>query len=92
WAPKGGAPLAWEPVPGCPEDTLTPKPEMRYSPIIDDILVAAREKRRPRVSLYDGRQAQEMVQAVYDSYVQGRRVALPLAERTHPLKGWNRQA
>lgn len=85
WAPKG-EPLKWEPVPECPEDTLTPKPAMRYSPIVDDMLVAAREGRRPRVSLHDGRQAQEMVQAVYESYVQGRKVALPLAERTHPLK------
>ena len=93
WAPKGvapkGAPLEWEPVPGCPEDTLTPKPEMRYSPIIDDVLVAVREGRRPSVSLHDGRQAQEMVQAVYESYVQDRRVALPLAERAHPLKRWS---
>ncbi|HUW61136.1 MAG TPA: Gfo/Idh/MocA family oxidoreductase [Candidatus Bathyarchaeia archaeon] len=92
WAPKAGGPLEWEPVPGCPEDTLTPKPAMRYSPIIDDMLVAAREGRRPRVSLHDGRQAQEMVQAVYESYVQGRRVALPLEERMHPLKSWNAQA
>jgi len=92
WAPKGGAPLEWKPVPGCPEDTLTPKPAMRYSPIIDDLLVAAREGRRPRVSLHDGRQAQEMVQAIYESHVQGRKVSLPLEERAHPLKSWNAQA
>jgi len=87
WAPKG-KPLAWEPLPHCPADTYTPNPRVRYSPIIEDVLAAAKEGRRPRVSLHDGRQAQEMIQAVYESYVQGRRVKLPLAERDHPLKRW----
>jgi hypothetical protein len=30
-----------------------------------------------------------MIQAVFDAHVQGKRVALPLVNRAHPLKNWS---
>ena len=37
---------------------------------------------------HDTRAALEMILAVYESHRQGTRVALPLADRRHPLARW----
>jgi hypothetical protein len=60
----------------------------RNAPLIDDLIAAIEEDREPAVSLKSGRDAHEMIQSTFDAYVQGKRVALPLQERTHPLKRW----
>jgi len=52
-------------------------------------LVAAIEAGREHVSSgRDGLIALEAVLAVYESHRQGRPVALPLADRAHPLESW----
>lgn len=91
WAP-GGKSVAWEPLPGTPTVDLKNSKVGHYSPIVDDLIAAIDEDRRPRVSLRDGRIATEMIQAVFESHVQGRPVQVPLKQRDHPLKRWTRGA
>ena len=50
-----------------------------------DLLRAAAENRDPISSGRDSRRAMEMVLGVYASHLEGRRVALPLGPRGHPL-------
>jgi len=87
WAPSGGE-AVWKPLPDVPgfdgEDH-----RKRNQPIVDDLMAAIQEDRKPAVSLQDGRVAQEMIQAVFESCVQGRRVPVPLEKRSHPLKRWS---
>jgi len=87
WAP-GGREAAWKPLPGAPDCSALEQPRQRNKPIVDDLIAAIEEGREPAVSLRDGRIAQEMIQAVFASHVQGQRVAIPLEKRAHPLKGW----
>ncbi|MBI4558324.1 MAG: Gfo/Idh/MocA family oxidoreductase [Candidatus Hydrogenedentes bacterium] len=87
WAP-GGKSVQWEPLPGAPDMSMKDPVAERNLPIINDLIASIIEDRRPKVSLQDGRDSLEMIQAVYDSYVQGRRVELPLKDRTHPLPRW----
>ena len=86
WAP-GGKDAAWEPLPGAPEVVVKDRALEANTPIVDDLLAAIREDRRPRVSIQDGRDSLEMIQAVYAAYLNGGRIPLPLAKREHPLKG-----
>ncbi len=84
WAP-GGRDKAWEPIPDMPPfDEKQPEME-RNAPIVADLIAAIKENRRPKVSLQDGRDSTEMIQAVYEAYLHGGRVPFPLKERTHPL-------
>ncbi len=85
WAP-GGKAIAWEPLPGAPDFKVKNAALENYAPIISDLIDAIHEDRRPRVSLQDGRDSLEMIQAVYEAHLSGGRVALPLKERVHPLK------
>ena len=52
-------------------------------------MLAIAENREPDCSLQDAARAVEMVQAVFAAHVAGGKVALPLAQRSHPLKGWS---
>jgi predicted dehydrogenase len=56
--------------------------------LVRDLLAAVVEDRPPLAGGHDARAALEMIMAVYASHVAGQRVALPLAERTHPLARW----
>jgi hypothetical protein len=56
--------------------------------IADDLIAAIEEDRRPAFSIHDGLASWEMIQAVFESCVQGTRVTLPLTNRTHPLTRW----
>jgi predicted dehydrogenase len=56
-----------------------------------DLLAALEEDRQPLSSGHDARAALEMIMAVYESHIRGQRVALPLAERGHPLARWTGQ-
>jgi len=51
-----------------------------------DLLCAAAEVRDPLSSGRDARWALEMVHGVYASHLAGRRLPLPLADRSHPLQ------
>jgi predicted dehydrogenase len=53
--------------------------------VVDDLLAAIREKREPACSGANAAKAIEMAMAVYRAGLGGTRVALPLAERGHPL-------
>ncbi len=93
WSP-GHTGAKWQPIPDAP--ALSPgiekDPRQRNKPIVDDWLAAVHEDRIPAVSLQDGRHAQAMIQAVFESCVQDKRVTMPLENRTHPLKrrqAWN---
>ena len=79
--------IGWEPLPGAPGTELAHPEVDRYAPIVNDLIAAIEENRRPRVSLQDGRDSLEMIQAVYAAHFAGGRVELPLKERRHPLQG-----
>lgn len=53
--------------------------------VVDDWLNAIAEQREPESSGRNAMRAVEMVMAVYQSALSGARVALPLAQRAHPL-------
>ncbi|GLQ56156.1 Gfo/Idh/MocA family protein [Devosia nitrariae] len=51
-----------------------------------DLMKAAEERREPKSSARDGRWTLEMALGIYQSHLSQRRVALPLADRSHPLE------
>ena len=53
--------------------------------IVRDVLKSREEGREPINSGRDGRWALEMIHGVYESHLSGKRVALPLTNREHPL-------
>ena len=53
--------------------------------VMDDLLAAIEQSREPECSGRNAMRAVEMVLAVYHAALTGRRVALPLTERGHPL-------
>ena len=53
--------------------------------IVRDLIRAIHTDGQPKGSIYDGRAALEMILAVYDSHARRSPVALPLADRSHPL-------
>ena len=56
------------------------------------MVLAARleEDREPMGSLNDARWAREMVQGAFASHAAGgKKLALPLEQREHPLKSWS---
>lgn len=55
--------------------------------IVEDVLQAREQGRRPVSSGHDGRWALEMIHGVYAAHLYGERVALPLENRNHPLSG-----
>jgi predicted dehydrogenase len=86
WTP-GATGAAWELPPDMPEVALR-GPVDHYRPIIDDLIAAIEEDREPEVSIKHGRDAQAMVQAVWEAPLHGGRVAMPLERRDHPLGRW----
>ena len=55
---------------------------------VTDLVAAIEEGREPICSGRDGVRALEMVLGAYRSQIAGARMALPLAERRHPLEVW----
>ena len=53
--------------------------------LVDDWLEAIRANREPACSGRGGMKAVEMVMAVYEAGLSGKRVSFPLANRHHPL-------
>ncbi len=87
WGPSGKD-AGWKPLPEAPDVKLKGPHRERNKVITDDLIAAIEEDRRPAFSVHDGLASWEMIQAVFDSCVQGGRVAIPLADRSHPLKRW----
>lgn len=87
WSP-GGSDRVWEAMPDAPASPPQDDPAQRYSVIVNDLIEAIQTNRKPAVSVHDGRDAHELVQAVFESHVQSKRVDIPLKERSHPLKRW----
>ena len=53
---------------------------------IEDLIAAIDADREPLSSARDARAALEMIHGVYASQLEGRRIAVPLADRSHPLE------
>ena len=88
WAP-GRNSKGWKPLPNAPVVKVKDKHRERNQIITDDLIAAIEEDRRPEISIQDGLTSWEMIQAVFESCTQGgARVALPLVNRSHPLKRW----
>ena len=63
-----------------------------HTAMVEELTAAIEEGREHRSSEVDGRWAQEMIMGTYESHRRGgARVALPLAERDHPLERWLRE-
>lgn len=87
---RDGAPLsAWKPLPGAPVISVSDPSRERHALIVADLVAAIEEDRAPATSLLDSLHAQEMIQSVFEAYVQGGRVRFPLENREHPLKHWS---
>lgn len=89
WAPIGKK-VSWQSLPGAPEvPTREPESVGHYGVIIDDLIAAVEEDRRPLFSVHDGRAAHEFIQAAFASHIAGgERVAMPMTNREHPLANW----
>ncbi len=84
----GGRPLAWEKMTSAPAENL-PAAQGGFleanGRVVDDWIAAIEQEREPACSGHNAMKAIEMAMAVYHAALTGRRVALPLAERVHPL-------
>ncbi|RUL86438.1 Gfo/Idh/MocA family protein [Tautonia sociabilis] len=84
----GGA--GWEPITSAGVGLAEPLPSGGLLDgnrrIVADLIAAVEEDRPPVVSGADGRASIEMILATYASQVAGGPVALPLADRSHPLE------
>lgn len=86
WSPSRIA-QNWESLPGAPVTNYANPEAERYKFIVQNVIASIGQPGLPNVSLQDGRAALEMVQGVYASHLSGKRLPLPLAQRTHPLNG-----
>lgn len=85
-----GAPVsAWKLLPDAPPVSISDPSRERHAPIVADLIEAIEADRLPATSIQDSRASQEMIQAVFEAYVQGKRVGFPLENREHPLKHWS---
>jgi predicted dehydrogenase len=82
---RGARNVQWQPLPDAPPAEFKSVEAERYRPITIDLIESIRRDRNPSVSLQDGRDALEMVQAVYASHFKAARVELPLKDRVHPI-------
>ena len=81
---------AWKPLPGIEPYTYEDAVRERYLPITQSISDCIGTENKPTATFEHGRRAQEMIQGCFASHVRGgAKVALPMTERAHPLKGWS---
>ncbi len=78
----------WKPLPDAPHFALADPARETCKPIVDDLILAIEEDRAPEINLKHGRNALEMVQAIFSSHALDSRVSLPLSQRVHPLITW----
>ena len=79
----------WKPIPNQPTVEVGKKRNDHYAPIVNDLIAAIEEDREPFTSVQAGRDALEMVQSAFEAAATGSRVAMPLANRAHPLSNWS---
>jgi predicted dehydrogenase len=87
WMPTARA--GWEPVTlADPAPAASPLGAQHLSNVamVQDLLDAVQSGRQPMCSEIDGRWTVEMVAAVYQSHLTGRRLSLPLQDRTSGLE------
>ena len=84
WSPSREA-SAWKRPEGIPRTEFKNQEAERYLPIISSVVAAIGTDALPLASIQDGHATIEMIQGVYAAHLAGRRLALPLAERKHPL-------
>lgn len=87
WKPDGRTD-EWRPLESDPTRTMPASAQgftAANTRVVDDLLQAIRDRREPACSGHNAMRAIEMVHAVYHAALAARRVALPLALRTHPL-------
>lgn len=91
WAPPGrlqridSPPVSISPGPFAARGMAAPF----HTAMVEELVASVEEQRAHRSSGEDGRWALEMIMGVYESHrLGGARVALPLADRTHPLQRW----
>lgn len=75
----------WEEDPGAKLDAEQRGFEVANRRLVDDWLDAIRTNREPVCSGRNAMKSLEMIMAVYHAALSGRRVPLPLADRSHPL-------
>ena len=79
---------SWQPLKDDPTLKLSAE-EKGFGPanrrVVDDWLTAIRQNREPSCSGRNGMKAVEMVMAVYQAGLSGRRIMFPLTDRKHPL-------
>jgi len=87
WSP-GSSGAKWAPLPDSPSNAdpsgLTGM-EAANKRIVEELLRCAETGERATCGIHEARAALEMIMAVYAAHLRGARVALPLAERRHPL-------
>ena len=86
----GRGDIHWKPLPNAPELVSKDPSVAMNAYAIDNLLEAIEQDREPQVSLQSGRDAHEMILAVFAAHASGGRVELPLREREHPLVVWKR--
>jgi len=85
WTP-GLTGREWQDLPDIPDFAMEDQKTERHKHLVDGLIEAIEADRKPVASLEDGRVAHEMIQGVFQSWKEGGGpVALPLAERGHPL-------
>ena len=77
----------WEPVEEVPRSELQSGNQLAIIDLID----AVENDRKPISADTDALAALEMILGTYASQITGARVAVPLAERAHPLAAWRRE-
>jgi len=88
WEPSGKADR-WERMENDPTLNATAperSTETANKRVVDDWLEAIEKNRMPVCSGYAAMKSLEMIMAAYQAALSGRRVALPPADRAHPLK------
>lgn len=78
----GNKNLRWEKLPQTDKFNI---PDHKKHPILD-LIHSIETDTQPQCSAYDGRWTIEMVCAVYESQIKGKRVSFPLKNREHPLE------
>lgn len=93
WMARGGGddgPVsAWKPLPGAPVVSVDDPSRERHARIVADLVEAIETDRAPAASIQDSLRAHEMIQSVFEAYIQGARVSFPLKNREHPLARWS---
>jgi predicted dehydrogenase len=79
----------WQPLPDAPAIELPESAVGHYKPIVDDLIESIAQDREPFTSVQAGRAAHEFIQAVFETQVLGKRVPMPLEQRSHPLERWS---